>query len=108
MSSPVNKKVAYAAAVTGAQEAIQLNRWGVPDLSVNLTFGSTGSVSFEGTLDYVNRPDATPVWFEVIAASTTGAFATLPNTPLEAIRANIGSNGGGVNIHVMQSGSTDE
>jgi hypothetical protein len=112
MAAYVNVRKSYTG--TGAQDAIPLNRWGEDDYSVKLALTGVCDVTIQGTLDYVNRPlDAdfqdgvTPEWFDItgLVNVIANTVEVVSSTPLEAIRANITTNGGAVALHVMQQGS---
>ena len=104
MASPVNVKKTYTG--TGTQVAIPLNRWSRDNYSVVTDVGATATYTVEGTLDQVNRPDVTPVWFDItnLVALTADAAEKVTDTPMEAIRMNITANTGDLGLHVMQNG----
>lgn len=105
MSAYINRRETYTG--TGAQAAIPLNRWTNTDIAAELVFGSTGTVTVEGTLDQVNRADVTPTWFDItgLVAVTADTAEKITDTPLEAIRLNIAANGSSITFHIMQQGS---
>lgn len=111
MAAYINVRKTYTG--TGAQDAIQLNRWSKDDYSVIVRLATTGTYTVEGTLDYINRPldaDRQPSpaveWFDItnLAGLSADAAEKITETPLEAIRINIAANATGIDFHVMQNG----
>lgn len=104
MASYINAKKTYTG--TGAQVAIPLNRWSRDNYSVVVSLDSTGTYTIQGTLDQINRPNVTPVWFDItsLVGLTADAAEKITETPLEAIRMTIAANGSSIDFHVMQNG----
>ena len=112
MSAYINKTVNYT--TTGAQTAIPLNRWGSDNYTISAVFTGAGDVSFEGTVTQLNRVpkfgEAPPVpdWFAITPSQITADGAiTITDYPLEAIRANIATNGGNIKITILQQGQLE-
>lgn len=88
MSNPIN--VSFDLALS-EERIIPLNRWGDPDYGVAV---KTGSATFEGTLDRVNRKGVTPVWFSLTdsggspldSIGVADGIKSPVEKPLEAIR----------------------
>lgn len=103
MSSYVNVEKTYTGA--GNKDAIQLNRWGRDNYSLNMTVTGTIDFTVQGTLNRVNRGEAV-TWSDIdsLVNLTASSFEKITESPLEAIRVVINSGAGSVLFHVMQSG----
>lgn len=108
MSAPINRKQDNVAG-TGAKPWIPLNRWGNDfNYSIVLTFTGAATVTVEGTVDYLNRPNQTIVPFDIVNAVgvTSDSSINIIGTPLEGLRINQTAGAGSVEFHVMQGGAS--
>lgn len=110
MSTPLNKRITYAAG-TGAKDWFMLNRWSPSNYTVNIIMSGTATVDLEGTLVQLNRGDtATPDDIFVLpggASITATAAVNVADVPVEALRINQTAGIGTVTMHIMQGGRTD-
>lgn len=107
MSIYLNKKIVYASGV-GEKDWFALNRWGVPNYTLNIIINGTASVNVEGTLAQINRGEAATADDVFTLPGATGITSTQAvnsaDLPLEFVRINQVSGTGTVTLHIMQGG----
>ena len=105
MAAPLFYDETYTS--TGFTPPLLLNRWSRSNYSIIVDVGTTSTFTVEGTVSRLNLDDGlTPVWFEFLGlvGITTVITTALKETPLEAVRLNIGVIDSTIRLQVMQGG----